>query len=199
MRKILLLFFILFLLTACGDSQAEIDGEMVKLDELKQMVDEEQQKLSEVEKEVESKEQKALGLEIEFQDRETEFNELVALSEERESLDEEVIQLRIERDDLNREIEKITAKVVEVKDEPIKVGAGYFHFGDDIETGRYELKAQDGYRGNIFVRRDGRSYVADTFGKSRTGGSDEITFVFSAKVGDEIEATVPFELYPVEY
>jgi len=198
MKRILLVLFIPFLLTACGNDQVEIDGEMVKLDELKEMVAEEQQTLSEVEEEINRKEQKVLGLEIEFQDREAEFNELVALSEERESLDEEVIQLRIERDDLNREIEKLTADVVEVKDEPIKVGAGYFYFGDYIETGRYELKAQDGYRGNVFIRRNGISYVADTFGQSRTSDEEELTFIFSSEVGDEIEATVPIELYPVE-
>lgn len=193
MRKILLLLFIPILLTACGDDQAEIDGEMVKLDELKEMVAEEEQTLSEVEEEINSKEQKVLGLEIEFQDRETEFNELVALSEERESLDEEVIQLRIERDDLNREIESLTADIVEAKDEPIKVGAGYFYFGDDIAPGRYRIEAQGNNRGNVFVRRNDRSHVNTILGE----GYNE-SYVFESIIGDELEVGMPVELYPVE-
>jgi hypothetical protein len=196
MRKLLfVLLAALFLLTACGDDQVEIDGEMVKLDELKEMVAEEQQTLSEVEEEINSKEQKVLGLEIEFQDREAEFNELIALSEERESLEDEVIQLRIERDDLNREIEKLTAKVVEVKDEPIKVGAGYFYFGDDIEPGRYLIKPQNARGGNVFVRRNGSSYVNVILRESDDYPSD---FVFESISGDELEVGTPVELYPVE-
>jgi septal ring factor EnvC (AmiA/AmiB activator) len=207
MKKILFLACVFMFLVGCGneEAQAEVDGEVVNLEELKTLLSEEEANLRDLEEKVKSTENKLLELDSDFEERETEFEELIKLAENKDSYESEVEnaesslkKLNEEIEEAESELEKLNGQIVSFEDEPIKVGAGYFYFGEDIEPGRYELKAQSGHRGNIFIRREGSSYVSETFGKPRSGGGEELTFVFTALAGDEVEATIPFELYPAE-
>ena len=204
MKKLLLLFilFISVALVGCSneEAQAEVDGEVANLEGVRKMIDDSKEELSSLGEEISAAESDLRDIEMEFKNRESEFSKLSKLAENQESVKEEVKEAEASLDSLNSQIEdaesklgELEGKIVSVSDAPIKINAGYFYFGSDVGSGRYELRAQDGHRGNVFIRRDDRSYVADTFGEGAL-----TDFVFEAQDGDEIEATIPILLYPVE-
>ncbi|MCU9614129.1 hypothetical protein OEV98_11210 [Caldibacillus lycopersici] len=130
-----------------------------------------------------------------------EANEII---NNRDSLTNEIndkgTELAVLDTDIKKKKEELDALTVQIKktgEDPYKLGAGYYYFGSDIPTGRYELRAQDGYRGNIFVRgTNGISKVAETFGEGSEYSIE--SFVFDGLDGEEIEATIPIILVPVE-
>ncbi|MUK88517.1 hypothetical protein GMD78_08940 [Ornithinibacillus sp. L9] len=138
-------------------------------------------------------------------ERKDEFQELKELAANKDDLKSEVIKHQRELKSLQTDIKsaeeelaKLEGELIKASDKPIKVSAGYFYFGSDIEPGRYKITAQEGHRGNVFIREEGKrgSYVGETFGDGSRGST--VDFVFESKAGDEIEATIPVYLYPVE-
>lgn len=207
MKKSLLLFILLISVALVGcsneEAQAEVDGEVVNLEKLHKMIDESTEQLSGLGEEITAAESELREIEMEFKNKESEFSKLSKLAENQESVKEEVKEAESTLDTLNSqikdaesELEKLEGKIVSVTNEPIKINAGYFYFGSDVEPGRYELRPQEGQYGNVFIRRGGSSYVAETFGSADRGGLTD--FVFEAQDGDEIEATIPILLYPVD-
>ena len=207
MKKSLLLFISLISVALVGcsneEAQAEVDGEVVNLEKLHKMIDDSKEELNGLSGEIAAAESELRDIEMEFQNRESEFSTLSKLAENQESVKEEVKESESTLETLNNQIKeaesglkKLEGKLVSVSDEPIKINAGYFYFGSDVESGRYELRPQGGQYGNVFIRRNGSSYVSDTFGPADRGALTD--FVFEAQDGDEIEATIPILLYPVE-
>lgn len=205
--KKLILFIVLILVALVGcsneEAQAEVDGEVANLEGVRKMIDDSKEELSGLGEEISAAESDLRDIEMEFKNRESEFSKLSKLAENQESVKEEVKEAEASLDNLNSqikdaesELEKLEGKIVSVTNEPIKINAGYFYFGSDVESGRYELRPQEGQYGNVFIRRNGSSYVSDTFGPADRGALTD--FVFEAQDGDEIEATIPILLYPVD-
>lgn len=185
------------LLSACGGEETvDIEGEALNYGELKWELTSINQEISEAEVELETVNQ-------ELQDNKERFEGLEELADNRDQLEEEVNEseatleeLENELESIQEEIDKAEGKLVEVQDEPISVNAGYFYFGDDIEPGRYKITAQEGQRGNVFIRRNDRSYVNEIFGDGSNRTTKE--FTFKAEEADELEATIPVLLYPIK-
>ncbi len=207
MKKSLLLFILLISVALVGcsneEAQAEVDGEAVNLEGLKGMIKDANEELSGLGEDITAAEGELREINLEFQNREAEFNKLSKLAENQEFVKKEVSDAESTLESLNSQIEdaesklqELEGKIVDVSDEPIKINAGYYYFGSDVEPGRYELRPQEGQYGNVFIRRNDRSYVAETFGPTERGGLTD--FVFESQDGDEIEATIPILLYPVE-
>ncbi|MEK3909618.1 hypothetical protein [Oceanobacillus sp. FSL W7-1309] len=207
MKKSFLLLILLISVALVGcsneEAQAEVDGEVVNLEKLYKMIDDSKEELNGLSGEISAAESDLRDIEMEFKNRESEFSKLSELAENQESVKEEVKEAEASLDNLNSQIEdaesklgELEGKIVSVSDEPIKINAGYFYFGSDVEPGRYELRPQEGQYGNVFIRRGGSSYVAETFGSADRGALTD--FVFEAQDGDEIEATIPILLYPVD-
>src|SRR5690606_29534992 len=160
----------------------------------------------ELQRMIEEKENELNDITNELNENKKFYDELQAIAKERNDLLEtindykdEIMSLENEIEKKQKELDKLSGEIVKVKDDPIKINAGYNYFGiDNIEPGRYRMTAQEGQRGNVFVRdhERGMSYVAETFGDGTNGSVKEFTFY--ADEGDEIEATIPVYLYPVE-
>lgn len=208
MKKVLFVLFMASFLVGCSsneEAQAEVDGEVMNLEEIKENISESEEKFKALEEKISSKESELSDLESSFSERKAEFDELTKLADNRDSIEEEISKSESTLESLNSDISETESKLDELKeeivsfaDEPIKLEAGYFYFGEDIESNRYKLTAQEGQRGNVFIRSaaDGMSYVSDTFGDGTNRSVEE--FTFTASDGDEIEATIPIYLYPVE-
>ncbi|MFC4387508.1 hypothetical protein ACFOZ1_06735 [Gracilibacillus marinus] len=189
MNKLLIVLVSLLFLVACGDEETiDIEGETLKYEEFKT-------ELASVESELKTKKQELfdtkadLGRVIaQMEEEEAEFAELEELASNREQLESDVKEAQETLASLKKEI-------ITLKDEPIKVGAGYFYFGEDLEPGRYLIKSQHPRGGNVFVRRDGSSYVNVILSDSDGYPSD---YVFESINGDELEVAMPVELYQVE-
>jgi len=209
MRKVLILLLGIILLTACSDSDAEaqtaeVQGKEIAYEQLLEMIEEADQELSSLEEEIENKNKDLQEVENSLSENQSKFEGLEELAENRDQVNQEVNDaeselesLKSEISDKKDEIETIQGEIVKAKDEPIKLNAGYYYFGiDDIEPGRYKITAQEGNRGNVFIRDERGSYVAETFGDGERNSLTE--FTFQSNEGDEIEATIPINLYPVE-
>lgn len=196
---ILLLFF----LSGCGNEKVEINGAVLDYEQLLVEVDKGKTELSKIETNTKTAKGELDKVNLTMKENKEKHDGLEALAKNRDKVESDVKSAESTLKNLQSDIEiakaelrKLQGDIVKTKKEPLKVGAGFFYFGEDIAPGRYKIMAQDGHRGNIFIRNDGRSYVADTFGN---GSSDSVTdFVFESVVGDEIEATIPILLYPVE-
>lgn len=163
-------------------------------------LDEEILTYNELVEEIEKKEKELKDITKDLNDNKEYYEELLNISEEYDELVDAVTDYKSEiiglEDDIKEKEEKLRnldGEIAKVKDEPIKVNPGVYHFGSDIETGRYKITAQDGYNGNIFFRGD--NDFAETFGKGRYSIEE---YTFYAEDGDQIELTIPVLLYPVE-
>lgn len=201
MKKLILLVFIL-LLAGCGNDEVEANGAKMSYEELLGKIAEAESELAEIEDEKKNTETEIGSLKVTLEKNKTKYSELEDIAANRDSIENEVRESENTLSVLLADIEKakgnlagIEEDIVKARNEPISVGAGYYTIGDDIPPGRFKLVAQEGFRGNVFVREDGTSKVAETFGGGEYGIAD---FVFQANMGDEIEATIPILLYPVE-
>lgn len=185
MKRLLIILMAVFLLSACGKS-VDIDGEKVNYEELQVKIEDKEKELNEVSQELdEGKEH---------------YEELKKLDTQQDVLTESIVDYELELISVEKELEekqeeldKVDEELIKVNDEPIKVNPGTFYFGDDIEEGRYKITYQDGYNGNVFFRGD--NDFGETFGK---GNHSIEEYTFYADDGDELEATIPILLYPVE-
>lgn len=213
MRKLVAMIGLTLLLVGCssGPDTVDIDGEALNFAELMDKVratesdlSEAEQNLKDVENQITSREADLKNLETKYKTEVEGFEEVAALIEDKKSIESEISSAETELSILNKDIEtaegkleKLNGDIVKASDQPVKLSAGYFYFGEDVEAGRYKLTAQEGHRGNVFIRRDGSSYVSETF--SHKPSEYAITeFVFTGLPGDQIEATIPIYLYPVE-
>lgn len=203
MKRLIVLFIgAALVLSACGNNKVEIEGKAVDYQLLVDMVKEKEGELAEVEENKNAAGEELKKVKNEITSNWDRFEGLETLEKNKGKIEDEVIaasstleKTKLEIDAAKSELSKLQGDIVKAKDEPIKISAGFYYFGSDIKPGRYKLMAQPGHRGNVFIRTDGRSKVAETFGGGTYGIDD---FVFQALDGDEIEATVPVLLYPVE-
>lgn len=128
------------------------------------------------------------------QNKEALDNQLQTLTSQISTKNEEIKQLDSQISSKQDELASLTGQIQETGEAPIELGAGFYYFGKDIPPGRYDLQPQPGQYGNVFVRGlNGISKVGETFGR------DELqSFIFEGLEGEEIEATIPIILVPVE-
>ncbi|AUJ26561.1 hypothetical protein [Virgibacillus dokdonensis] len=196
MRKVLIIAAFAVLVVALIISILYGVGKGVVLGEDKVTYDELQKKIEDKERELES-------ISTELKENEDYYNELQQIEEEREELMQTVVDYKVEITSLENEIEdkenklnKIEGKIVKTVDKPIKLEAGYFYFGEDIDPGRYKIEVPKGTNGNVHVKsEDGDLIVSKNIGGNSQYSVDSYTF--HASSGDEIEASVPLLLYPV--
>jgi|SRR5690625_277634 len=186
MKKIVMLILAALILSACGGESIDIEGDKVTYEEL-------QDKIKDAEKEFSDISQELI-------DKKDHYKELKKLDSKQDKLidsvvdyEKEITSVEKELEEKQKELDEIEGKITKVKDEPIKINPGVYYFGEDIKEGRYKLTNQDGYNGNVFFRGD------DNFGETFGQGEYSIEeYTFYADEGDEIEATIPILLYPVE-
>lgn len=181
--------------SGCSNT-VEVDGAKVTYDDLQAKIESRQSELDEIEGKLNT-------IKKEFAENDSKYKALEELAREQEEIKREVEAKKatLEEtqeiiDSVKEELAKLQGEVLNYKDEPIKVNPGFYYFGSDIESGRYKITAQEGQRGNVFIRSDGRSYVGETFGDGTDSSIKE--FTFQSNDGDEIEATIPIYLYPVD-
>lgn len=196
-KGILFVVLVIVLFTSgCADKEAtaEVDGKAMKLHEIKEELEKAKDDLYEKNNEIEEAEK-----EIE------DIKELKKIAKERDKVEKDLQKSKSELETVKADtkraeegLERLRGEVDEAESEPKKLNAGYHYFGDDVEAGNYILKPQQGHTGNVFVRGlDGYSKVSETFGPGNDGHSIS-EFKFEGLEGEEIEATIPILLYPIE-
>ncbi|WBX80106.1 hypothetical protein PD280_21305 [Virgibacillus salarius] len=193
MKKLLFLLITLLVISGCSNKEAtaEVEGEAMNLAEIKEEKEKNQDELDKVNNEINKAKEELSDLE-----------ELKELAENRKQVEKDLQESKSELEVLKKDIERAENglkekrdKIIEAKKEPIKLDAGFYYIGEDIPESRYILKPQEGYNGNVFVRNENGSKVAESFG-SRGGYLKK--FTFDGLDGEEIEATIPILLYPAE-
>lgn len=192
MKKTLLISLFSVLIGAVIISILYGAGKGIELDEGKVTYDE----LQEV---IKDKENELNDITNELKENEDYYNELQRIEDKKEEIKKDVVEYEKDEISLETEIEnkeeklnKIDKKIIKIKDEPTKINPGVYYFGDDIEPGRYKLTYQEGYDGNVFFRGDNN--FGETFGKGKYSIEE---YTFYADEDDELEATIPINLYPV--
>lgn len=200
MRKYLLLLVAFLLLVGCSEETVDIEGESLNYEELQEKIEKSNKELEDVESKISTSNEELVDIKSELKSNEDEFSELKYLANNKDEITEEVREFEKKKEELESVIEELEdrleyleGEIVRVESEPIKVNPGVYHFGSDIEVGRYKITAQEGQRGNVFF--DGNTYFGETFG----GGEYAIEeYTFYAENGDQIEASIPIYLYPAE-
>lgn len=205
LKKVFVLFAVTFILSACGDKKVEVEGSLVTYDELQKKIEEREFELNELKDSISEHKQELKEVKGDISSNKKRYDELEKLAKNEEKIKQSTQEMESKINSLETSIKEkqnklsaLEGELVKAEKQPIKINPGYYYFGvDAIAPGRYKVTAQEGQYGNVFIRRDGRSYVAETFGDGKRGSSiREFTFMSSA--GDEIEATIPIYLYPVE-
>lgn len=196
MKKIVFLLIVVLLALGGCSNTVEVDGAKVTYDELQTKIESRQSELDEIEG-------KLTAIKTEFAENDSKYKALEALAKEQDEIKQEVETKKavLEEtqeiiDSVKEELATLQGEILKYKDEPIKINPGFYYFGSDIESGRYKITAQEGQRGNVFIRKDGRSYVGETFGDGTRSSVKE--FTFRSIDGDEIEAKIPIYLFPVD-
>jgi len=199
-KRLIGLIILLVLLVGCSNS-TDIDGEKVTFEELQDKISEKEDDLEEVENKIKSSEKDLNRIEKDLSDNKKKYDDLETLAKNEEDLKSEVKTKEDELEELEETLKETQEKfdtlqgdLVKMEDEPLKVNAGYFYFGSDIEPGRYIVKPQSGNSGNFFVR--GTNRVNIILGNDSERHLEEYTF--EASDGDELETGLPIELYPAE-
>src|SRR5690625_8040490 len=73
--------------------------------------------------------------------------------------EDELEELEETLKETQEKFDTLQGDLVKLEDEPLKVNAGYFYFGSDIEPGRYIDKPQSGNSGNYFERDTNRDNI----------------------------------------
>lgn len=202
MKKMVLMVSIL-LLAGCGNDEVKVNGEIMHFEQLEAEILLSESKLEEINKNIEVKEKELADLQKTLEANADKYEGLEELSKNRDGVTSMVKEsekklglLEVDIEEAQVQLDKLKGDIVKVKEEPVKVGAGSFYFGEDIKPGRYKAVAQEGYRGIMFVRASGDlgSKASSALG-SEDGNKD---YVFEAVTGDELETTMPIYLYPVE-
>lgn len=188
MKRLIIFIFLCLLLSGCAtENKGEVAGALLTYDEIQEEISIAERDLENLQSELESFSEE-YEVALNAIEREDEIFTNVRKKEE------ELIELENSISEAEKQLKILSGELVAFSDEPIKIGAGYFYFGQDIDPGRYQVKPQEGKSGNFFVR--GNNRVNIILGENRDSHVE--SFVFEAKEGDELEATIPIFLYPVE-
>lgn len=188
-----------------GNTRANklLDEEKVTYDQLRGIIYNKRAELTDIYSDIDKHKQELKEVTDEINKNKRIIDEAKEIVSKKEDIEKSISSNTSKLNKLKREVEikekelsKLTGQLKNTGESPVELNAGYYYFGDDLPANRYELKAQNGYHGNVFVKDEsGRSKVAETFGK---GPHAIESFVFTALPGDEIEATIPVILTPVE-
>lgn len=113
------------------------------------------------------------------------------LEESKKSKDSVLDEVLKEIDTKKEELATVTGKIIELKEEPKTLPAGFFTVGKDIPAARYKVTPNG--NGNFFV--NGGAKVNVMIG---SGSFYESEYVFEAVEGDEIELTTSAHFTPVQ-
>jgi archaellum component FlaC len=176
-----------------ADEKAKIDGQMITYD---QLVD----KIKQVEKEFNDKTDKLNQVRSDFASYENKYNELKDLQSKENDMKTYVSSSQSQLETLKEQINDAQSKlatlqgdVVTANGSPIKLGAGHFTVGEDLNAGRYKVEPVSGY-GNFIVNGGDIAVTLDSAGDTGTVKS----YVFDASDGDTIELDVTAKFTPVE-
>lgn len=201
MKKIILLISVLFL-ASCGNDEVEVNGAKMEYEELLAEIEKNKTELAEIEEEKSSAQTELSKIEGTLSEDKEKYDALEKLAADQKTIESSVEEskstlasLQSEIESAKTELEGLESEIVKVAGGPISLNAGFYYVSKDVPPGRYKLTAQEGDWGNVFVRNknDYGSKVSDTF-----GGDELESFIFEAVEGDEIEATIPIHLFPVE-
>ncbi len=119
--------------------------------------------------------------------------EVSTLTSEIDSKTESVESLTLDINNKNKEIERLQKGIVELKSKPIKLPAGDFTVGVDIDAGRYRVTPSGSNTGNFSVN-DGR-IAGVMLGNDSYSVKEYIVTVLD---GDDITQTLPVIFQAVE-
>lgn len=199
---VIVALIVIFSIIGSGPTQAEIDGEKVDYDELKDKVMEKENKLQD-------ENDKLADVEEDLSDNEDEYEEAQGLVDDKDDIQEEIDEKedklsdakdKIDKkqdkiEDKEDELDSIKSDIKEKEDDPVELGAGEFEVGSDVPENRY--KAMPVGEGSNFIVMDNLDTpkVNTILGE---GSHDESSYVFEAKEGDTIETHSSVKLQPVE-
>ncbi|NUH85485.1 hypothetical protein HUN92_17460 [Bacillus firmus] len=191
-----------------GSYTAKVDlhGKKASLDELVKKIEEREVLLGELKNKTESQTKEVADIQKEIQEMEKEKNEALTIIENNSRAEEEMKELHKQVEKSHKELSNLTegikakkaelaaveGEIIEKKQEPKVLPAGFFTVGKDLQAGRYKVVAQSGF-GNFFVNSG--SKVNIILGDSEIGVNE---YVFFADEGDEIELTLTAKFIPVE-
>lgn len=203
MKKVVLLLTML-ILAGCGNDEVEVNGSKMEYEELLAEIEKSKADLEVIEKNKSTSQTELAEIEKNLDDKKDKYEALEKLAADQKNVESnleksknEITSLQVEIDSAETELKGLQGAIVKVKDEPIRIGAGYYYFGDDIPPGRYKAVPQEGQSGNFFVRDINGSKVNTILGHRTDYGHVE-EFLFEGFSGDEVEATLPVLLYPAE-
>ncbi|MGM0777964.1 MAG: hypothetical protein ACQEXE_16515 [Bacillota bacterium] len=187
-------------------AKAELNGKKVSLEEFVKEIEAREVLLGELKNKTESWTKEVADIQKELQEAEKEKNEALTIIENKSRTEEEMKELQKQVEKSNTELSDLTeeikakkaelaaaeGKIIEKKQEPKILPAGYFTVGKDLPAGRYKVVAQSGF-GNFFVNSG--STVNIILGDAEIGVME---YVFYADEGDEIELTLAAKFIPVE-
>lgn len=196
MKKVCMIS-VLFLLTVftlagCKDATAEVEGEALNYEEVKEKVKEAEKELDKVNSELDESKGN-------LKENKDELAELKELRDNRDSMKQEIDEgestlegLNNDIDTAEEELETLNEEIVKVTDEPVKLSAGQWIVGTDIPAARYKASGSS----NFFVYDSSGSIMVNTIlGDSSVGKGD---YVFFAEDGYIIESSAAATLTPVE-
>ncbi|MBA2175421.1 hypothetical protein H0266_10995 [Halobacillus locisalis] len=192
---------------------ALLDGELLKYDELVVMAEDKDKEILEKESSVKSLQGEIDGMNEEkgqlneqIQSKQKDLEEVMALIDSKDQLSEEIAGLEEQRNTNQGELTKlteqltvkekelasVTGKIIELKDKPKVLPAGFFTVGQDIPASRYKVTpngsgnffVNDGMKVNVIIGQDDSFYLSE--------------YVFYAEEGDLIELTTPATFQPVQ-
>lgn len=198
-----------------GSSQmnALLDGELLKYDELVVKAEDKDKEILEKENSVVSLQGEIDGMNEEkgqlneqIQSKQKDLEEVMALIDRKDGLNEEIAgleeQKKTNQEELTKladqitvkekELASVTGKIIELKDKPKVLPAGFFTVGQDIPASRYKVTpngsgnffVNDGMKVNVMIGKDDSFYLSE--------------YVFYAEDGDLIELTTPATFHPVQ-
>lgn len=191
-----------------GSYTAKVDlhGKKASLDELVKEIEERGVLLGELKNKTESQTKEVADIQKELQEMEKEKNDALQIIENKSHAEEEMKELQKQVEKSSKELRDLTeeiktkkaelaateGKIIEKKQEPKILPAGFFTVGKDLPVGRYKVVAQTGF-GNFFVNSGAKVNII--LGDSEIGVNE---YVFYADEGDEIELTLAAKFIPVE-
>ncbi|MYL20785.1 hypothetical protein GLW04_12860 [Halobacillus litoralis] len=163
-------------------------GDQKDLEKDVELLDEKKEEINEQVKALEKDLSEAEALVAE---KDTLQADLKKLEESKKSKDSELDAVEAEIDTKKEELAIVTGKIIELKEEPKTLSAGFFTVGKDIPAARYKVTPNG--NGNFFVNEGAKVNIM-----IGSGSFYESEYIFEALEGDEIELTTSAHFTPIQ-
>lgn len=182
-----------------GTASTKIDEEKVTYNKLLEKIEKLETERDEVSNNIGKQEQQ-------LKDKESEYSEVIKMIEQKDLIQKDIDSLNndvtTKKDEINKlvgeietknkELALVTAQIKEKKMEPKNLSAGKFTVGKDVIAGRYKV-IPNGSGGNFFVNDGMKANIM--LGRGDFYVSE---YVIELIDSDEIDATLPIKLIPIE-